>query len=281
MMLIGEEIQGALGKHIIIYPFDPSQLRGSNYNLKVGKFIWLHQDPMTPGSSQILLLPLDGVSTRTGRRFDIPPGASVSVLTKEIVYIDNTLAGLFHSKVDMVTKGFSHISTTLDPGWTGPLLITMKNNSAVDLPLWQEETFVKLSFHRLSRPTKIIHNNPPGRSDLLRKQRFRFPEGEEDFLDEPVNCQLTALRQAFFASTAWKVIQNRRVSAMDQGRRWVVFCLALVVLVAAVTSPWWFPLAFGVQPGDEALAAILATAFAAFFFFIKVINDPPWRSRYG
>ena len=279
MMLADEEILDALGKHIIIHPFDSDQLRGSNYNLKVGQFVWLHQDPVTPDSRGILLLPVNGVSTSTGRRFDIPPGALVSILTEEVVYVDNTVAGLLHSKVDMVTKGFSHISTTLDPVWIGPLLITMKNNSAADLRLWQGESFVKLSFHRLASPTKVVHSNPPGRGDLLGKQRLRLPEGHEDFLRRPVNCQPDALRQAFLASAAWKDIQNRRASAVDKRRRWITWSLASAALIAAVTSPLWFRFAFGIRPGDEALAALLAAAFAAFAFFGPVIRDLPWRPK--
>lgn len=43
-MLTGEEIVTALGKHIIIYPFDRQALAGTTYNLRVGRFAWLH-DP--------------------------------------------------------------------------------------------------------------------------------------------------------------------------------------------------------------------------------------------
>jgi len=263
-MLTGEEILAALGKHIIIYPFDPDELRGSNYNLKVGRFVWLHPGPGAPSP----VWPLEGVLTATGRRFDIPPGALVSVLTEEVVYVDDTVAGLFHSKVDMVTKGFSHISTTLDPCWIGPLLITMQNCSATTLALWQGETFVKLSFHRLSRPTKVRHNNPPGRADRLKEQGFRFPEGQEDFLYKPINYKLDALRRAFFASEGWKEIQNRKTLALSQYRRWAAWILVFAVLIGAVTARWWFPLIFGIPVGDEAIAAMLGVVVGVVLSFI-------------
>lgn len=269
MMLTGEDILASLGKHIIIYPFDSKRgLRSSNYNLKVGKFVWLHPGPEESSSRQTLRLPLEGISTEAGRRYDIPPGALVSILTKEVVWVDNTVAGLFHSKVDMVTKGFSHISTTLDPGWKGPLLITMRNCSTVTLPLWEGETFVKLSFHRLSHPTKIGHNNPPGRSDRLLEQGLRFPEGYENFLDEPVNCDLEALKREFFDSQEWKDIQHRRAFAIGQVYRLAAFVLVLLALVTVVTARSWFPLLFGIMPGDEALAGIMGGILGAVLVFL-------------
>jgi deoxycytidine triphosphate deaminase len=258
-MLSGEDILASLGKHIIIYPFDPSQLRGSTYNLKVGKFVWLHPDPGTSGSVR----PLEGVETPTGRRFDIPPGALVHILTEEVIYVDSTVAGLLHSKVDMVTKGFSHISTTLDPNWQGPLLITMQNCSSKTLALWQGETFVKLSFYRLSHPTKIQHNNPPGRSDRLRALGLQFPEGQENFLDEPINWNKDHLRKTFFESVGWREVQKRKLHRLRRfvgWSQWILIFALCILAISLVNGPSWM--------STEVRAVIIGASFSTVIYFL-------------
>lgn len=280
-MLRGEEIIGSLGKNIIIHPFNENQLRGTTYNLRVGKYVWLHATSSLDYSTQSKSLPLEGIPTPTGRRFDIPPGALVSIMTEEVVWVDNTVAGLFHSKVDMVTKGFSHISTTLDPGWIGPLLITMCNYSSRTLLLWQGETFVKLSFHKLSRPTQRKHNNPPGRGDRLGQEGFLLPSGHENFLDDQVNCIPSVLKEAFEASDAWQKLHKNRASASGRARGWMVFVLATLAFVISVTAPLWFERVFGIKPQDEALSGIFASMLVTYHFFLQALREPPWRSGSG
>ena len=156
-MLSGEQILNYLGNRIIIHPFDPEAIRGATYNLRVGDFVWVHRGSNKP-EEQRDILPLAPSRAETGKRFDIPANSVVSLLTKEVLYVDNLIAGLFHSKVDMVTKGFSHVSTTLDPGWIGPLAITMRNQTEHTIPLWRNETFVKVSFFKLARPAFLTWN---------------------------------------------------------------------------------------------------------------------------
>lgn len=256
-MLAGEEILDALGSTIIIHPFDRSALRGSSYNLKVGKFVWFHREPGQPAGPT---LPVEWESTASGRRISIPPGTLVSALTKEVIRVDKTVAGIFHSKVDMVTKGFSHVSTKLDPEWIGPLLITIRNSSPHVLVLWEGETFVTLTFHRLRQATGVSHNNPPGRSDLLGKLSFVFPNGEENFLDAPVNCNLATLREEFLNSPGWKELQRVKGGVEGKRRRMVILGLAIFGTLAAVSAPSWFPLAFGIALGDQGLVAALVAA---------------------
>lgn len=281
-MLTYEEIIEALGDSIIIYPLDLDQLRGANYNLKVGRFVWLH-DQRTQASepSQSKILPMEGVQADTGIRYDIPPGSLVSVMTREVLAVDKSTTGLFHSKVDMVTKGFSHISTTLDPDWIGPLLITMYNCSPLTISLWQDETFVKVAFYRLSRPTDKGHSNYPGRPRQLAHQGFVFPDEDRDFLDLPINCDRATLKDAFQATDFYRRKLEAKASESARTGGWLQFILAGLALLAALTSFWWLPRVSGVELQDEALAAILGTSLVAFHFFTQAISDPPWRPKTG
>ncbi|OPF64320.1 hypothetical protein BC358_05635 [Hydrogenophaga sp. H7] len=57
----------------------------------------------------------------------VPPHATISVLTNERIRLGEKLGGLVASKVRMVSYGYSHISTTIDPGWDGQLVLTFTN----------------------------------------------------------------------------------------------------------------------------------------------------------
>lgn len=279
-MMTGEEIVECLGKAIIIYPFDEKRLRGACYNLRVGRFVWLHPYKDDKGALVSSQTPLDGELKPSGRVFRIPPGAVACVLTEETVFVDEGIAGMFHSKVDMVTKGFSHISTTLDPGWIGPLLVTMHNCRAEPIDLWQGETFVKMSLHKLAKVTCQKHNNPAGRADLISKLGFRLPPGEEDYFDDSVRCNFEALRREFLATPIAKNILEHRQNRSNRAVRWLVFGLAVLAVTSGVTSPWWFPISFGGGVMDpKAIATMLAATLTGFLVFVTqiILKDPPWK----
>ena len=307
-MLSGEEIRESLGESIIIHPFDPAKLRGACYNLRVGKYVWLHPYLDVGGQQHASATPLAANAKDTGRLFIIPAGAIACILTEEIVGVDVTVAGLFHSKVDMASKGFSHVSTTLDPGWIGPLLITLRNERCEPLELWEHETFVKISFYRLSRPTAVKHNNPPGRADLIPKLGFELPPGQQDLFEEQREYwDRDALRQAFWSAEFGKqlsaerraererVVAEEARAAADREAgaaqvaaamrlaevrrwRWAVFSIATVTFVLAISAPLWFRPVFGIDLNDaKALATVLTIAFSGLWVFLQMLKDPPWQ----
>lgn len=59
--------------------------------------------------------------------FYLKPFETVLVLTREAIWVSKFIGGTFHSKVSLVTKGLGHVSTTLDPGWSGQLLVPLNN----------------------------------------------------------------------------------------------------------------------------------------------------------
>jgi len=128
----------------------------------------------------------------------VDPHDTVLILTREAVYVSNDIAGTFHSKVGIVTQGFGHISTTLDPCWQGPLLISLNNptNKKLKFVIARIEelketkelkesnkptgtiinhdkfsfkycSFVTLIFYRLVSESEKKHDNPSCRLDLL------------------------------------------------------------------------------------------------------------------
>lgn len=59
-----------------------------------------------------------------GRYLMIEPGHTVSVQTSETITLGPRTAALVESKVRLVSRGVSHVSTTIDPCWSGPLMLT-------------------------------------------------------------------------------------------------------------------------------------------------------------
>lgn len=59
--------------------------------------------------------------------FYLRPHETVLVLTRETIWVSKFIGGTFHSKVSLVTRGLGHVSTTLDPGWNGQLLVPLNN----------------------------------------------------------------------------------------------------------------------------------------------------------
>lgn len=59
--------------------------------------------------------------------FVLKPFETVLVWTRETIWVSRFIGGTFHSKVSLVTRGLGHVSTTLDPGWHGQLLVPLNN----------------------------------------------------------------------------------------------------------------------------------------------------------
>lgn len=149
------DICKALGKDIVIEPFTKSSLTPIGYDFTVGEYVYSLENG--------LLAPKDGV-------FEIPPHTTVQILTKESLWVSGRIGGTFHSKVSLVSRGMSHISTTLDPGWYGPLLITLRNDMKTPQRLETNAAFVTLIFFSVKSPTTMKHFKPEFRRDILVSQ---------------------------------------------------------------------------------------------------------------
>lgn len=131
-------------KEIIIYPLEEKNLTPVGYNLTATDFIL--------SVNNQLLVPL--YFSDTEKYCYVEPHDTVLIMTREAIKVSNTIAGTFHSRVSIVSKGFGHISTTLDPFWQGPLLISLNNPTKKRLKLTlgkivEEKVVDKSSWSRL------------------------------------------------------------------------------------------------------------------------------------
>lgn len=161
-------LQMIYDREIIIYPYDEKLVTPIGYNFCPSEVI---------------------ISTRTGLPIKIRQKGNekyiivsahdtVLISTREYLSISNNIMGTFHSRVSVVSAGFGHISTTLDPGWRGPLLIALNNPSSHNLKLvisYESKPipFVTLVFYRFSENARKLHDNPPYRTDILEKYQAK------------------------------------------------------------------------------------------------------------
>ena len=165
-MYSDSDIRKALDKEIVIYPFDEKDLTPVGYNLNPSDFVF------SINSKKI-------IAANNGY-YDIAAHDTVLILTKEAIWVSKKIAGTFHSKVGVVSQGFGHISTTLDPNWHGPLLISLNNPTDNMLKLPVNKSFVTLVLYRVTTPAEKQHDNRASRVDILGKI-------SEDMLEQDLN----------------------------------------------------------------------------------------------
>lgn len=159
-----------------VAPFTDGQLTPVGYNLSFTWFIY---------SVNFQSLTRVFHDQASGNYYcDVRPNDTVLILTREAVWVSENIAGTFHSKVGIVSKGFGHISTTLDPKWEGPLLISLNNPTNRPLRLTiatsdkegiHYQTFATLIFFRMAAKAVRLQDNLEIRKDLLLEIHGKLP----------------------------------------------------------------------------------------------------------
>ncbi len=107
-----------LDSNFMIAPYQKENATGCGYNLTATEFIY--------SITKRRLLTIH--KSKQGDTYvKIYPNDTVLILTREYIKLSGNMAGAFYSRVQMVSSGFGHISTTLDPGWRGMLLFSINN----------------------------------------------------------------------------------------------------------------------------------------------------------
>ena len=112
-------------KGIIIAPFDSQKCKGIGYNLSPTEFCY------SVRKKRLLSVHKSDKEIYVW----IPPHDTVLTLSNEYLKVSEELAGCFLSRLRPVTRGMGNISTTLDPGWKGMLLLPLSNPSSKKIKL--------------------------------------------------------------------------------------------------------------------------------------------------
>lgn len=152
---IKHELQNS--KEIIIEPLDESSLTPVGYDLRVGEkgFSW---------KSKCIL------EIKNNNCIKIEPNDTVVIETYENIQLSKQFGATIHSMVtQVVRRGLSHISTTIDPGWAGKLLVSVHNYRASAIELEFKEPLCTVCFYKMRSAAKQDPRIPPNRNDIWRE----------------------------------------------------------------------------------------------------------------
>lgn len=154
--IIVRDTENASDENLIIEPYSKECLTPVGYDLRVGKTV-----SVSNKRRRQTLKKNDSIS--------IDPGATALITTLENIIMPKarSISGLIESKVTKVSKGLSHISTTVDPDWEGHLLIALHNHSNEKISLEYAEQFCTIIFIKNSSPSEKPCEKRPGRVDVF------------------------------------------------------------------------------------------------------------------
>lgn len=156
-----EAAGGLEGNVILIQGLDREQLLSENdtnasYDLRVGQEYRDHRDINKKD------LPQDGI-------IKLLPGAAVMIQTEEFVHFPKSAFGHIVPKVGLLQKGISNTSSKVDPGYNGPLIITVFNLGKKTVQLKRGDPFCTLYVLQVlggarpyDKPPKQIRGEPSG-----------------------------------------------------------------------------------------------------------------------
>ena len=110
------------------------------------------------------LVPLD-----ENKKVEIKPGdiALIGTLENIIMPKDGSISALILSRVSQVSKGLSNISTKVDPGWEGELLIPVQNFSRDTIRLNSKDKLCTIIFFK-NESAATLYNTGSSRDKFVR-----------------------------------------------------------------------------------------------------------------
>lgn len=139
-----ESKHGINGNIILIKGLDESQIEepgnaNITYDLRVGpEYRYLSAD-------------------QKGELFDddsinIPSGASILIQTEEHITLPKTVFGVVLTKVSLTQKGLTNTPSKVDPGYIGPLIITVTNFGKEPVMVRRGDKLCCIVFYRTETP---------------------------------------------------------------------------------------------------------------------------------
>lgn len=156
---------------IIIVPFDPKRAKGTGYNLSPCTLIY------SVNEKRLVRVHENEKEVYVW----VEPHDTILTISREYIITKRSVAGMILSRVRMSANGLGNVSTTLDPGWKGKLLLAISNPTSRRIKLCIEEkkdgkaipvALVTMTIFRTGRDSETaseasLHlDNPPMRTDI-------------------------------------------------------------------------------------------------------------------
>ncbi|WP_291997222.1 hypothetical protein [Candidatus Accumulibacter sp. ACC012] len=155
--ILSDNLQEQAGDKLVLSPFEEKCLTPVGYDLRVGKTYTVSD------------MGRKRKDLKQGETITLQPGTTALISTLEFVRMpkDKSITGLIESKVSQVSKGLSHVSTTVDPDWRGNLLIAIHNHAIEAVELGYGDTFCTIVFIKNVSPSTRDCDKQPGRLDIF------------------------------------------------------------------------------------------------------------------
>ena len=129
---------GFEGKALLMFNLEQGQLSDTSsnvsYDLRVGSEYRGHRD------AEKTELPDDGVLV-------LDPGNAMLIQSEEVVFLPRNLFGYVVPKVTLLQQGITNTLSKVDPGYNGPLIVTLFNLGKNPLRLKRRDRYCSIVFH--------------------------------------------------------------------------------------------------------------------------------------
>jgi len=153
-----QKASGFEGNTLLIFNLDKTQLTGTSsnvsYDLRVGNEYRGHRDA-------------DKTELTDKGKLVLHPGNAVLIQSEEVLFVPRTLFGYVVPKVSLLQRGVTNTLSKVDPGYNGPLIVTLFNLGKNDLCLERNQAFCSIVLHTVAegaalynKPGKRITGNP-------------------------------------------------------------------------------------------------------------------------
>ena len=179
-LLSGEEIKSLA---LVENCADENLYRASTYDLSVAEIIPAEN---VPGTSE----------------YDLPPGGTVRVVSKESLKLPNNITGHALLKNELCRKGVLALNIgVIDPGFEGPISSTLINFGRGNFVVKQGAPFLRISFHRCLVSPKANKSSKYSRQEYVSRVK---DEAAAYMASSFLNVEGTAKKAAETAFVSFK-----------------------------------------------------------------------------
>ena len=241
------------GKLIKMETFEKKNCKGVFYDLRVGH-------------KAILIKSQKHIEISDEKPLSISPQECVKLCTEEEILMNEFHFGRIYSKTGLTSEGLSNISTTIDPGFEGPLWISICNHGYNPITLKWKSSFCKLEISSIiQKPDQVYSKDYPGH---FQKALENPPRTEivEDWKPTPISdindSLIEEIRQKYgppFDILAGKFIQIENKIRVSEGiNKYKRILLYIIITFMAACIGTIFP--------------FIASQYLNIFIFIIVIG---------
>jgi deoxycytidine triphosphate deaminase len=172
--------------------FNEENAKYASYEIRVGR----QYEILRFEGDDVVHVPRD---LAQGGSIDIPPGSTFLVVAEEIFRIPINIFAKVTTLGQVFASGLAAENTFADPGYTGPLYITMTNVSSRILSLKQGDPLARVEFHKFQHNPERTHVGYRGR--------------RKSFISAKLDTQV---RELLRSKTAKELLQEMITESLDE-----------------------------------------------------------------